>query len=164
LERLGIDIRLLVAQVVNFLILLLILRLTLYKPVMNMLRQRQEKIKENLRYAEQVKEQAAAEREKLQKELEEEKKRGQEALAQASQMSEKLRDQILVEAKEEAARLLEQAREEIEHERKQALFQLRDKVADLSILAAQQVVGQALNEKAHRKLIADFLAKLEDME
>ncbi|MFQ6001628.1 MAG: F0F1 ATP synthase subunit B [Anaerolineae bacterium] len=164
MEALGIDPALLASQIVNFLLLVLVLRFVLYKPILNMLQERREKIKESLQYAEQVKQEAAAEREKHQKELEEAHRKAEEAIAQASQISEQEREKIVAEAQEEARRILEQARAEIEHERRQAMIDLQEQVVELAIAAASKVIDQSLDEKEHRRLIKEFLAEASDLE
>jgi F-type H+-transporting ATPase subunit b len=163
MEALGIDPALLISQIVNFLLLLLVLRFLLYKPILNMLQERREKIKESLQYAEQVKEEAAAEREKHQKELEEAHRKAEEAIAQASRISEQERENIVAEAQEEAHRILEQARAEIEYERRQAMIDLQEQAVELAIAAASKVIDKSLDKKEHRRLIKEFLAESGDL-
>lgn len=163
MEALGIDPALLISQIVNFLLLLLVLRFLLYKPILNMLQERREKIKEGLQYAERVKEEAAAEREKHQKELEEARRKAEEAIAQASRISEQEREKIVAEAQEEAHRILEQARAEIEYERRQAMIDLQEQAVELAIAAASKVIDKSLDKKEHRRLIKEFLAESGDL-
>lgn len=163
MEALGIDPALLISQIVDFLLLLLVLRFLLYKPILNMLQERREKIKEGLQYAERVKEEMTAEREKHQKELEEARRKAEEAIAQASRISEKEREKIVAEAQEEAHRILEQARGEIEYERRQAMIDLQEQAVELAIAAASKVIDKSLDEKEHRRLIEEFLAESGDL-
>lgn len=163
MEALGIDPALLISQIVNFLLLLLVLRFLLYKPILNMLQERREKIKEGLQYAERVKEEMTAEREKHQKELEEARRKAEEAIAQASRISEKEREKIVAEAQEEAHRILEQARAEIEYERRQAMIDLQEQAVELAIAAASKVIDKSLDKKEHRRLIKEFLAESGDL-
>ena len=60
MEGLGISLSTLVAQLINFVILLGLLYLLAYKPVMRMLDERSRRVKESMDQTEQVKEQAAA--------------------------------------------------------------------------------------------------------
>ena len=59
--------------------------------------------------------------------------------------------------------MVEQAKEQIEYERKQMLAEVRQQVVQLSLLAAQKVVSQSLDDPAHRRLIADFLAQTDTL-
>lgn len=159
MEALGINTTWLIAQIVNFGLLLFILSRLAYKPVLNALNTRKQKIQESLDYAESVKKQAAEQQKDFDRKLEEARRGAQAAAAVAAQAGEKEREVILAQAREDARKLIEQAKEQIEYERKQMFAELRQQVVQLSLLAAQKAVSQSLDEPAHRRLIGDFLAQ-----
>lgn len=159
MEQLGISPNLLITQILNFIILLVILRLLLYKPVLNMLASRRQKIQESLEYADRVKAEAAEQQKEFERKLEETRRETQAAAAAAAQVGEKEREAILAQAREEARKLVEQAKGQIEYERKQMMADLHDEVVRLSLLAAQKVIGQSLDDRAHRQLVSDFIAE-----
>ena len=159
MEKLGINTTWLLAQVINFGLLLLILSRLAYKPVLEMLNTRKQKIRESLDYAESVKKQAAEQQKEFDRKLEEARREAQAAAAVATQAGEKEREAILAQARADARKLVEQAKGQIEYERKQMLAELRQQVVQLSLLAAQKAVSQTLDEQAHRRLIGDFLAQ-----
>jgi len=159
LEKLGINITWLLAQVVNFGLLLFILWKLAYKPVLKVMDDRKQKIQESLDYAESVKKQAAEQQKEFDRKLEEARREAQAATAVAAQAGEKERETILAQAREDARKMIEQAKGQIEYERKQMLAELRQEVVQLSLLAAQKVVSQSLDEQAHHRLINDFLTQ-----
>jgi F-type H+-transporting ATPase subunit b len=163
MEALGLDPNLLITQIVNFVILLIILRFLLYKPILNMLTSRRQRIQESMEYAERVKQDAANQQKEFERKLEETRRETQAAAAAAAQVGEKEREAILTQAREEARKLVEQAKEQIEYERKQMLFDLQEQVVDLSLLAAQKVIGQSLNDQHHRQLIGEFIAQADKL-
>ena len=67
-------------------------------------------------------------------------------------------------AQEEAKQLVLEAQADIERQREQAMVELRQQVADLTLLAATRVIGQTLDEEAHRRLIGEFLAEVGELE
>ncbi|MBM3127682.1 MAG: F0F1 ATP synthase subunit B [Chloroflexi bacterium] len=158
-EALGINTTWLIAQIVNFGLLLFILSRLAYKPVLTALNTRKQKIQESLDYAESVKKQAAEQQKDFDLKLEEARRSAQAAAAVAAQAGEKEREVILAQAREDARKLIDQAKEQIEYERKQMLAELRQEVVQLSLLAAQKAVSQSLDEPAHRRLVTDFLAQ-----
>jgi F-type H+-transporting ATPase subunit b len=164
LEKLGINITWLVAQIVNFGLLLFILSRLAYKPILDMLNTRKAKIQESLEYAEKVTQQAAAQQKDFERKLEETRREMQAATATAAQAGEKERERIIAEARVQAQREIEKGREQVEYERKQMLAELRDQVVQLSLLAAQKLVSQSLDDKAHRQLINDFLIQTDKLE
>lgn len=163
LVRLGLNPAWLLAQIVNFILLLLILRAVAYKPVLKMLNDRKQKIQESLEYADRVKREAADQQKEFDRKLEQARREAQTAAAAATQVGEKEREAIVAQAREEARKLIEQAKGQIEYERKQMMSDLREEVIRLSLLAAQRVVSQSLDDKAHRQLVSEFLARTDEL-
>lgn len=158
MAQLGINGPFLITQIVNFLVLVWLLHRFAYKPVLNMLAERRRRIEEGLRAADLAREEAARQRAALEKQLEEERRRAQERIAEAARQSEQLREQILAEARAEAERIIAEAREQAALERERILQDARRQIADLSLLVAQKVVGESLDETRHHQLIEKFLA------
>ncbi len=163
MEALGISPNLLLTQILNFIILFILLRLLLYKPILSMLDSRKQKIQESLEYAERVKRDAAEQQKEFDRKLEEARHEAQAAAASAAQVGEKEREVILAQAREEARQMIEQAKGQIEYERKQMMSDLREQVVRLSLLAAQRVVSQSLDDSAHRQLVSEFLAQTDEL-
>ena len=165
LGPLGIEPALFIAYVVNFVILVFLLRVFLYRPVLNMLGQRRERIQESLAEADRVRQEAAVQRSEFERELEEARRTSQEAAVRAAQETEKMRDAILAEARNEADRILEQAHQQIEMDRRQAVTELRSEVVDLAVDLARRVIGETVtvDERAQRKFIQQFLEESGDL-
>ena len=165
LGPLGIEPALFIAYVVNFVILVFLLRVFLYRPVLNMLGQRRERIQESLAEADRVRQEAAVQRSEFERELEEARRTSQEAAVRAAQETEKMRDAILAEARKEADRILDQARQQIEMDRRQAVAELRHGVVDLAVDLARRVIGETVtvDERAQRKFIQQFLEESGDL-
>jgi F-type H+-transporting ATPase subunit b len=155
--RLGISIPTLIAQIINFVFLLVILRLFAYKPIMKMLDERARKIKESMEEVQKVKEQAAQTEEEFKKKVEAANKEGQEVIARAMRTGEEARQRAQLEAKQEAQVLVEKARVEIQRERDETIGELRQEFADLTVVAAEKVIGKSLDKEAHRQIIDKVL-------
>jgi F-type H+-transporting ATPase subunit b len=163
MEKIGLNPAWLVAQILNFSLLLFILRAVAYKPILNMLEARKKKIQESLEYADKVKRDAEEQQKEFDRKLAQARQETQAATAAAAQVGEKERERIVAEAREEAKKVIEQGRGQIEYERKQMLSQVRDQVVQLSLLATQKVVTQSLDENAHRKLVDEFLTQTREL-
>jgi len=157
MEGLGISLPTLVAQIVNFAILLGLLYLVAYKPIMRMLDERSRKIKESMEQTEFIKEQAVHAEEGVKKRLDTAAKEGQEIIVRAVRTGEEAGLQVQQEARQEAGSLIARARVEIQRERDEAIDELRKEFADLTILAAGRVIDRSLDKKAHRQLIDKVL-------
>jgi F-type H+-transporting ATPase subunit b len=158
-EALGLNLPQLIAQIANFALLLLILRFTLYKPILRMLDERKQKIAEGLNAAEIARAEAASAQLNIQAQLDAARKEGQDIVANAQQIS----TRIQAEAREQSARdreaALERARNEIQLERDRAIADLRAEFADIAVSAAEKVINQSLDRQAHQRIIDETLAQ-----
>jgi F-type H+-transporting ATPase subunit b len=163
LEALGINLGLLVSQLVNFTLLAVLLYFVAYKPILRMLDERSARIKKGLEDAETASKRAAEMEQEFEKRMAEARKEGQEIIAQSTQMSEKARQDILEKASEESRARIEKAKEEIARERELAMADLRQQVAELSLAISERVIGETMDEQAQRRLVAEFLEQTEEL-
>jgi F-type H+-transporting ATPase subunit b len=161
LAKLGLNPAWLIAQIVNFLLILFVLRALAYKPILQMLETRKRKIQESLEYADKVKGDAAAQQKEFERRLDETRREAAQTAQSASQVAEKERERILAQAREEAQQIIGQARGQLDYERKQMVAELREQVVNLSMLAAQRVIGQTLDEARSHQLVHEFLTESE---
>lgn len=159
MEALGINLPGLIGQIINFVLLLIILRAVAYGPIMKMLDERQTRIRESLQRVETIQAEAGRAQEEVQAQLAAARREGQEIVAQAAQIAERIKEEARTEARKEAEALLARARADIELERDRAIAQLREDFADLTILAASKVINRSLDKAAHRDLIESVLTE-----
>jgi F-type H+-transporting ATPase subunit b len=157
MEDIGISLSGLIAQLVNFFILFGLLFLLLYKPVMRMLRERSERIKDSMEQAEQIKERLAQTEQQVREQVEAARRDGQSIVAQAGQIGEQLKEAARQEARQEAEVIIARARVEIDRERDAAIDELRRQFTELAILAAEKVINETLDKERHRRLIDEVL-------
>jgi F-type H+-transporting ATPase subunit b len=159
IDALGINLPQLIAQIVNFAILLFVLRLVAYKPILRMLDERKRRINEGLNAAEIARAEAAQAQANIQAQLDVARREGQDIVANAQQIAAR----IQVDAREESARdreaALQRARAEIQLERDRAIAELRGEFADITVSAAEKVIGQSLDQQAHQRIIDEALAE-----
>jgi len=140
-------------SIVNFLVLLYLLRRFMWGPIMATLDSRAAKIREGL----ELTESARREREQLKQEVEKtllEARREAGAIAErTTKAAEAAAADIRVQAKAEADRIREKGREDAQHLHDQALAQLRTEVASMVVLAASRILGKEINAEQHRALI-----------
>jgi F-type H+-transporting ATPase subunit b len=149
----------LLSQLIGFAILLVLLRFVAFKPFMRMMDERSRRVREGLEAAEKMKEQAAQSDVAVQKRLDEARQEGQGLIGQAQQIASRLQDEGRQQARTEGEALLARARNEIQLERDEAIAHIRREFADLTITAAEKVIGQSLDKKAHERLIEEVLAE-----
>ncbi len=157
MEAIGINLQLLVAFLINFLILFGLLTAVLYKPVLKILDERQARIKESLEQAEKIKDQTTRSEEQVKAAIETARKEGQSIIAQASQIAEKLKEEAKDGARKEAETIISKAKDDIKLERDKSIAELRNEFANLTVLAAEKVIKESLDTQKHKKLINEVL-------
>ena len=155
--ELGINLPLLISQVISFVILLVILYFFAFKKIINTLDERSSRIKESMEQAESVKEQSANAEEQIKKQIQIASQQGQEIIAKATQTSEDIRAQAQEQAKQDAESIITRAKQAINAERDSAVEELRREFADLTIMAASKVIGETLDKETHKELIDKVL-------
>jgi F-type H+-transporting ATPase subunit b len=155
---LGINLPVLVGQLFSFTFLLLVLNAFVYKPILKMLDERRERISEGLNAAQRGQEQAAEASREAQEQIAEARREGQTIVANAQQVAQRLQEEGRVQALAQQEQMLERAQREIQLERDNAIAELRREFADLTIAAAEKVIGQSLDPAAHQRLIEEALA------
>ncbi|WP_322795772.1 F0F1 ATP synthase subunit B [Tepidiforma sp.] len=158
-SALGISLPQLIAQFVNFAVLLVILRLTLYRPVLKMLDERRQRIAEGLNAAEIARQEAASAQANIQAQLDAARKEGQEIVANAQAIATRIETESREQAAREREAALERARNEIQLERDRAIAELRREFAAITVAAAEKVINQSLDPQAHQRVIDETLAE-----
>ncbi|PKB66858.1 MAG: ATP synthase F0 subunit B [SAR202 cluster bacterium Io17-Chloro-G3] len=157
MEQLGFHWPSLAVYLVNFSILLVVLYAVGYKPILRILDQRAERIRNSLEEAERVKSESEERQEEMRRELEQARQEGQALISQARDLATKFKEEEREKAAGEAEAFLAKARGDIERERDNAMEELRGQFAGLAITAAEKVIERSLDEKAHREIIERVL-------
>jgi F-type H+-transporting ATPase subunit b len=164
MEGLGVSVPGLVAQLVNFILLLVILRAVAYKPIIRMLDERSARIRESMERAEEIKRQASQTEEEFARRLTEARREGQEIIAQAEKIASRIRDEEVDKTRAQVEEMRIKALEDIGRERERAVAELRRQVADLAVLAAGRAIGRSLDETSHYRLVEEALAEAQKLE
>ncbi|MBI2011529.1 F0F1 ATP synthase subunit B [Candidatus Daviesbacteria bacterium] len=153
LKDFGIQPFLLAAQVVNFLILLLILKKFLYKPILRVLDERKSKIAQSLEEAAQIEKNLLKTEEDREKILNQAGIEAKQLIALASKSA----DEIISQAHQKAALdmqgILKKGEETIRLEKMRMQQEIREELGDLVVVSLQKIVGKVLNKKDQKEMI-----------
>lgn len=163
LKSLGFEFPKFAWQVVNFLILLFILKKFAYKPILGMLDERKKSIEDAINNAESAKAEAANLRKEYESRLAEAKQEAQDIIAKAAKLGEEMKNDIVANAQAEASKAIQRAQEEIGREKDQAIAALRDEVATLAVMAAGKVLGKTISVEDHKNLVNEFVSEVGDL-
>lgn len=147
----GIDSGLLIAQIINFLLILLVLRIFLYKPIVKILEERRQKIEESIKLAEKTRLDALAGQSKIDVMLKKARLDAQEIVEGATKQAQEVAAQIKRKAQLDVEQLNQKTRELLRQEK------------DLILQSARRDLG-ILIVNATKKIIADRNLELEQSE
>lgn len=144
----------------NFILLLVLLRIFLFKPVRKMMDARQQTISDGLAAAEQAKQQAANAGEEIRAQIEQARGEAEAIIASARVAGDDLKKQLLEEARVEARGITENARQALAKEREDAITALRKEAAALAVNAAGRILAEELNEAQQQALLHKYIVKV----
>jgi len=160
ISKLGIDWKLLLAQIVNFAVLFWLLKRFAFGPLGAFLKERSKKIAKGLEDADF----ASAEREKLRtlkaKMMSEAKKDVQTVMEEARARSDKEIADAWEKAKQKKEQLVGEAREEIQAEKERILEEARSEVGELVLRVSEKILGEKMDEDRDRVLVEKALKEL----
>lgn len=159
---LGINLGYLLVQVFSFLVVFVLLRALVYKPMLRMLERRRQTIAQGLEDARIAAEARASAEKDAQELLAKAQHEASQRLQQAAEAAEQTAREIRAAAEAEAAVIRAAALAEAEQAKLQALADLRGQVAALAIAAAERIIRESLDHKRQRALIADFFSGLKE--
>lgn len=160
MEKLGIDAIQLGAQLVNVIILLIVLKKFLYKPVLGLLQKRQEAIEDGLKLRDEM-EGKIKKLEEKEKDLEQKAKlKARQLETAAIKTAGTAADKILAEAKTEAERIRRQAKQDAKREQELSAGKRQAELAAEAAQLANQALGELLPKDVRIKLTEAQIRKL----
>ena len=149
------------AQMLNFFILVWILARFAYKPLVSMMQERNECIAKDLADAQAARNEAEQFKADYAAQIANARQEAQQIVEKAVQQAEATTREQLAAAREQIEREKERARQDIVNERDRAMNNLRNEVISLSVAMATKVVAKDMDSETNTKLIEDAIAKLD---
>ncbi len=147
----------LIAAVLQFILLLFLLRAFVYKPILAAMQKRRDTIAKQIQDADGLRGEADKLRHEAQELVNQARDEAKQILANARRESDEQAKKIVEQAQKEASYRQKAAIEEIEHERDQALASIRSQVADLVVFAAGKVIERNLNAEDQARYVDEVL-------
>jgi len=158
MEALGINLGLIIVQIIAFIIVFLTLNAWVYKPMLNMMETRKQKIAQGLEDARVAAEARANAEKDAAKIIADAQVEASKVVREATERAASAGKDVKAAAEAEIAKAREAAMAEAELERNRILGDLRGQVASLAMAAANKLVGEALDEKKQRALLDEFFS------
>lgn len=155
---------LMIWTVISFALLFVVLAKVGYKPLLDIIKKREEGIRESIDEAERTRSEAERLLEDYKKQLAQARKEAQNIIEQGKKVGISVREEIVEKTQNEAQQMVDKAKAEIAREKTKALTELQTRVADLTVATTSKVLKKSLDKQAHLKLIEDSLAEVTSLE
>ncbi len=164
LEKLGIiqiDVWAIVIALCNLLILFLLVKKFLFKPVLRIFEERKTSVESVYKDAKEAKDAADADREYCAQMRERAEEEAEDIVRKANERAKKNGESIVKDAQKEALALKQKAERDIEQEKIKAVNEAKDEITSISVQIAEKIVGRELKEEDHKRFVDHFVSDLE---
>ena len=160
LDIISVNLWQILISLINLFLLFLILKKFLFKPVQNVLNQRQKALDDQYAAAEAAEEKANASRKAWEDKLSEADAQADAILQSATENAKQRGDKMVAEAKERADGIIRAAQTEAELERKKAADGIKREIVEVSGALTEKMLEREINTEDHRELIDSFIEKI----
>ncbi len=163
LTNLGIDPAVILAQAVNFFLLLGLLTFFIYKPVLKLLDERKERIAKAEEHAQLVEDKLARVEELTQKELRKAQEKSHEIINASKESAAQQGEEIVANAKAKVGKIVEEGRAVIVKEKDEAAKQIQAEVSKIVLLATEKLLSREVRADDQAKLVEDAVTEIATM-
>ncbi|OGY85894.1 MAG: ATP synthase F0 subunit B [Candidatus Kerfeldbacteria bacterium RIFOXYA2_FULL_38_24] len=160
LKAFGVDWKLVLANLINFALLVFILYKIGYKPILNFVNDRTKKIEDGIKNAAKSQEALAQAQAQQTQIIEESQKQAQQIINQAKDTASKQANEILEKTKQEAEVLLTKTQSELELQRAQMLKEAKKDITDLVLLTSEKILDKKVDDQTDRDFVNGLVGTL----
>lgn len=160
MEVISVNLWQILVSLANLLILFLVLKKFLYKPVMGVLEARRAKIEGDYAAADEAKRAALESKTEYEEKLSHAEEDANAMRKAASDDAKRHGDKLVAEAREKADGIIAAAEAELELDKKKARAEMKREIADVSVKLAEKIIEREIDADTHRELIDSFTEQL----
>ncbi|MEA3398435.1 MAG: F0F1 ATP synthase subunit B [Patescibacteria group bacterium] len=157
IETFHIDIKLLTAQAINFLIVFLVLYFFVLKPLFKTMQDRTKKIEKSLSDAKKAEDNLAKTENNYSAKMTEAKKEANKIIKSAKEQAEARKQEMVNKAKADIGELINSEKAKIQVEKAKTLKEIKGEAADLVALSVEKILGKKMNQKEDGDLIKKII-------
>lgn len=164
LDVISVNLWQIVISLVNLVLLFLIMKKFLFKPVKNILAKRQEEIDQRYAEAELAEDEANENRRQWKEKLDGANKEADSIIQKATDNAKYRGDKMIAEAEEKAESIVRVAKAEAELEMKKAADSIKREIVEVSGALTEKMLEREINNDDHRNLIDSFIEKVGEID
>ena len=142
---------------INIIVLYIILKKIIFKPVTKHMEARTKKIEDALNLAEEAKRKVDEMKEEYDSKLRMAKEEGNQIIADYKKRADKEYENAVETARREADLIIQKAKQELEVEKEQLVSELKKEMTSLVLVASQKVLKENIDNESNRKLVSEFI-------
>ena len=146
---------------ISFILVIYIVYKFAWKPINNMLEERQSLITREIDEAHRLKESTEEEIAQSKEEVEKALSQAQDLVNNAKSHGQELANKVIEDAHQQAEALIEKTNANLNRQRHQFYQEMEESVLNISVMMAQKVLQREINEEDHRAYIHDFIERLD---
>ncbi|MFH1172999.1 MAG: F0F1 ATP synthase subunit B [bacterium] len=159
-EIFHIDWRIMIAQLVNFSIVVLVLWFFAFKPLNRQMGERTETIKKGLKEAAEISEQLKETQAKREETLKLARQESQQIVAEARKLAEQEKEKNLAFTKAEVVKVVNEGKKQLAGEKEKMIKEIKAESADLVVLATEKILSRLADKELDKKLIEKTLKEI----
>lgn len=160
INALGLNVKILLAQLINFGVLVFVIYKFAYGPIMKVLDERQAKIEKGIDDANEAGKKLIEIEEKEKNVLVEARKEAQEIIKKAQDVAEGSKTQIIEETKQEAAKIMTNTQKKIEQEREKIMGEVRGEISGLILAVTEKLIDEKMDGEKDKKLVENMISTI----
>ncbi|EKE19010.1 MAG: ATP synthase subunit b [uncultured bacterium] len=160
INALGLNVKILLAQLINFGVLVFVIYKFAYGPIMKVLDERQAKIEKGIDDAMEAGKKLVEIEEKEKSVLSEARKEAQEIIKKAQDVAEGSKAQIIEETKQEAVKIMQNTQKKIEQEREKIMGEVRGEISGLILAVTEKIIDEKMDGEKDKKLVENMISDI----
>ncbi|MBM5789722.1 F0F1 ATP synthase subunit B [Candidatus Parcubacteria bacterium] len=160
LGMLGINLKIFIAQLFNFVLVLLVLWKWVYRPLVKLLDARTARIEKSMKQADEIEKRMAGLEEEQARVIAQAKSEAAVMLEQARESAEQRKKELLEGAKGEVQKVIAQGKEQLKAEKQNMVREAKTELVELAVEAARKILQESVNEKKSKQLAEEAIETL----
>ncbi len=162
LDVISVNLWQIIISLCNLLIMFWILKKFLFRPVQNIIAQRQKEVETIYSDAQNARDDADAMRTEYESQLADARTQADGIVREATSLAQRKSEAIVAEANYQASHMKQKAQQEIELEKRQMLREVQHEISDIAVSIASKVVEREVRAEDHEAFVEDFIAHVGD--
>lgn len=160
IAALGLNAKIFIAQLINFAVVLLVLWKWVYKPIVRLLEERQHKIEQSVKNAEEIEARMKSLDVERREILTQAKAEAQSVVDEAMRSAEARKAEMVEKTKREVERVIMQGKTQLNLERETMIREARKDLIEIAVSATRRIIGEEISDKKANSLAEEVVRKM----